>query len=239
MTAGTDPTTLDKLTEAETSKLVLKDNKRTAYLIGGPNYFVSHIDDDSPGPAKKPISRETAEQMVDAWEIDGLEDIGGVVDVPDWVREYQTTTFRGPRLYPVPEGWVLSDVEGGAIAWKRYEGGEAASDAESPNDIPDEIRADGPTDEAVLFSEWNEHDETLNRLTFNYEETAFEDVIVMNEEELWEKTAAALATYAHGDGVPEISFASGKPPKPVREKQRQERKREQRKERNHALDDFA
>jgi hypothetical protein len=38
-----------------------------------------------------------------------------------WRSEYETTTYRGPDRYPVPDDWTLSIVEGDGIGWRRPE----------------------------------------------------------------------------------------------------------------------
>lgn len=36
-----------------------------------------------------------------------------------WRSEYETTTYRGPDPYPVPDDWTLRLVEGDGIMWRR------------------------------------------------------------------------------------------------------------------------
>jgi len=51
-----------------------------------------------------------------------------------WRAEYETTTYRGPDRYPVPEDWTLGIVEGDGITWKRPERPEDAERGWSPED---------------------------------------------------------------------------------------------------------
>lgn len=94
---------------------------RKAYLGGGPDHFVSHVFDDSPGPQRKTVERAVAKRMVDSWDVVGFETVANAGDYqpPEWVGEYETTTYRGPMLYPAPADWELSIVEGDGIGWKR------------------------------------------------------------------------------------------------------------------------
>jgi len=98
-------------------------SSRKAYLGGGPDHFVSHVFDDSPGPQRKTVERDVAKRMVDSWDVVGFETVATPEDYqpPEWVGEYETTTYRGPMLYPAPGDWELSIVEADGIGWKRPE----------------------------------------------------------------------------------------------------------------------
>jgi len=238
MTSKTAEEILNELTEKDGKKLVLKDNGRRAALAGGPDYFASIVTGNSPGPNRKPIARDTAESMVSGWTVVGFKDAEDGFTPPDWVRDFPTTTYRGPQLYPVPEDWFLSHPEGGTLGWKRYEDAENGQEAGTSYDIDDEVLRNDPTDVAVLLSEWTEHEETVWSLSFNHQETIFEDLVVENHNELLTVTAETLAKYARGEPYDDVSIASAKPPKPIREERERQRELQRKKEENKSLNAF-
>lgn len=202
---------LDELPEREGRVLVLRDGgsfemdgetidspERTAFLGGGPDFFVSKILDDSPGPQMQPVARDVAEGMVDGWEVIGYEERPDAdeFEPPAWLSEYASTTYRGPTLYPVPEDWVLNIVEGDGICWYRYDAAEYGHDADHKNDIENnDLLWDGPDDEAWLSNEWDPETDLVTQTLEINREQVFE-VTEPDSDLLWNAVAEALARYA-------------------------------------------
>ncbi len=81
--------------------------------------------------------REFAIEATEVAEAREDEQAGG------WREEYETTTYRGPDRYPVPEDWELRMVESDGIQWTRPE-------------RPENPGLDWePEDEALTLNEWN------------------------------------------------------------------------------------
>jgi hypothetical protein len=57
--------------------------------------------------------REYAQEARECVQARADEQAGG------WRSEYETTTYRGPDRYPVPEDWTLDIVEGDGSVWRR------------------------------------------------------------------------------------------------------------------------
>jgi hypothetical protein len=147
-------------------------SSRKAYLGGGPDHYASHVFDDSPGPERKTVERDVAKQMVDSWNVVGFETVRNPDNYqpPEWVAKYETTTFRGPLLYPVPEDWDLGTIEMGVTAWERPPRPDPDSEYWEQNDSWE------PEAEALAFTEWESDG------GFNPDETAITQFSVDGED---------------------------------------------------------
>lgn len=70
-----------------------------------------------------------------------------------WTEKYPTTTYRGPDPYPVPEDWVLNNVEMDGVIWYRYDDAENGHEAEHESDVDPDVTYEGPDDVAILAAE--------------------------------------------------------------------------------------
>ena len=179
----------------------VETDERTAYLGGGPDHFVSEVFDDSPGPARKTVDRSVAAKMVRSWEVDGFETVDTPEDYqpPEWVGEYETTTYRGPVLYPVPRDWELSIVEGDGIGWKRPEEPDPDSDYWEDHD------SWSPEAEAWVTNEYEidggfKPDETVTKRFTIDGEDLFE-VKDVHHDDLMQPVAELLARAADGEDL--------------------------------------
>ncbi len=108
-----------------------------------------------------------------------------------WRAEYETTTFRGPDRYPVPEDWTLGIVEGDGITWRRPERPEDAGRGWSPED-----RA----------STLNEFDYDSDERTVNFDVNG-DPVFTVTEpdrDELMRAIAEVLARVACGESYHDV-----------------------------------
>lgn len=73
-------------------------------------------------------------------------------DAPDgdWAAEYDWTRYRGPDAYPVPDGWVFKDPEGGGW-WQHF--GEAGVGHHTDDSLLDELQEDDSVPDAYAALE--------------------------------------------------------------------------------------
>jgi len=195
----------------------VETDERTAYLGGGPDHFVSHVFDDSPGLARKTIDRSDAASMVRSWEVDGFETVATPSDYepPEWVGEYETTTYRGPVLYPVPEDWELSIVEGDGIGWKRPPEPDHDSDYWEEND------SWSPESEAWVTNEYDvdggfKPDETVTK-RFSIDGKDLFEAKEVHHDDLMQPVAELLAAVANGADPEDVLEDVDVPGGPVEE----------------------
>lgn len=143
-----------------------------------------------------------------------------------WTDDYETTTFRGPRKYPVPGDWLLGHVEMDGIEWRRYD--DAPDDVESKHDIDHEILYEGPDDELWTLNDWYpETDETTVKVNLNNDPVF--TVTNPDEDDLMAAIAEVLTCVVEGDDPHAVE-----PPKSLVEPEPEEEEAQ-----NSALGDFA
>lgn len=148
----------------------------------------------------------------------------GVDEIPhtdDWQDHYPTTTFRGQQQYPVPEEWVLNEVEADGVMWKRY--ADIGADHHKDHEVVEErgysMNAGTPDEEAIFGRgksfEWRkdangepmmksiadppDHELTIGGVTvFTVHDPVATD-------RLWAATAAVLARHSRGEDYSEIA----------------------------------
>lgn len=164
----------------------------------------------------------------------------------DWAAEHDWTRYRGPQPYPVPDGWVLDQPEGGAVGWYLF--GDAGEGYGTTTDVYDalgddmELVEEARGEMAILRNDIVE-DSRDGDVILKHElsiggETVFSR-IDPTDAELWATVAEALARYAAGDDVDaiaaDVSWRSGR----LSDEEREARKQERRRKENESLGDFA
>jgi len=173
----------------------------------------------------------------------------------DWAAEVDWTRYRGPAPWPVPDGWVFKDPEGGG--WWAYFG-DAGVDAATDDDVFDAFEEDESVDDplqaledargplAYLRTETANPDEvSLRNLkdeklewTLEVDDTEVFSSVEPDRPDLMGAVAEALHAY-HADELDEraaeIKPSTGEKPAAVREAETLE----ERKQGNQSLGDFS
>lgn len=114
--------------------------------------------------------------------------------------DYETTTYRGPQEYPVPEDWVLGIVEADGVGWKRYTEAENAHEASKESDLGDDVVFETEPEYASLLNDWNPTSDLVTHTLKVGGEEVF-SITGVDDEVLWRSVAEALGQHARGEEV--------------------------------------
>jgi len=109
-----------------------------------------------------------------------------------WRDEYETTTYRGPDRYPVPEDWTLGIVEGDGISWRR---------PERPDDAE---RGWSPEDRASTLNEFD-YDSDEQTVKFDVNGNSVVRVTEPDRDALMASIAEVLARVARGESYHDVA----------------------------------
>lgn len=129
-----------------------------------------------------------------------------------WTDEYPSTTFRGPARYPIPEDWVLNNVEMDGVIWYRYDDAENGQEAEHESDIDWDVSGEGPDNVAMLTADPDPNDLDVVTQKFDIDGdpvfTVTHDGSVDMDEELWACVAEVMARVARGESYDDVPTPS-------------------------------
>lgn len=129
-----------------------------------------------------------------------------------WADDYPTTTYRGPDPYPVPEDWVLNNVEMDGVIWYRYADAENGQEAEHESDIDPDVTYQGPSNVAMLTADPDPNDVDTVTQKFDIDGDPVFTVTDPGGESLWDEVmgcvAEVLARVARGEDYDAVPLPS-------------------------------
>lgn len=121
-----------------------------------------------------------------------------------WTDDYPTTTYRGPHPYPIPEDWVLNNVEMDGVIWYRYDDAENGQEAEHESDIDWDVSGEGPDNVAMLSADPDPNDLDIVTQKFDIDGDPVFTVTDADDDEVWRCVAEVMARVARGEDYSDV-----------------------------------